>query len=359
MHRILAAALAAASLLLCQHVGAAAQRTFVSTAGNDANTAANCSLAAPCRSFGSALTVTAADGEIVALDSGGYGRVTIDKSVSIVAPTGIFAGVSVFAGTNGIDVNGVNIVVVLRGLTINGQGGDKGIAFAQGSRLYVEGCTISNMANRAVELAAGETYVTDTAIRDNESFGIWAEGSISVTIDRTRIERNGYTGLRVLNGPRLTMTHSVVAGNYGYGGFDVDTDDGGSETVVTVTDSTISQNAAQGFSVAAANAGSIVRLAIARCTISRNGFTGVVLSAATGTLTAVVTDNTIVRNSFSGGLLASGAGVSATIANNAVSGNGTYGVAQASGALLKTRSNNVVQDNTTDTSGTLTFVAGD
>jgi hypothetical protein len=67
------------------------------------------------------MTVTAANGEIVVLDSGGYGRVTIDKSVSIVAPPGIYAGISVFAGQDGVTIFTPGITVVLRGLTINGR----------------------------------------------------------------------------------------------------------------------------------------------------------------------------------------------------------------------------------------------
>jgi hypothetical protein len=43
-----------------------AQRTFVSTSGNDANA---CSLTAPCRSFGAAITQTDPNGEIIVLDS--------------------------------------------------------------------------------------------------------------------------------------------------------------------------------------------------------------------------------------------------------------------------------------------------
>ena len=74
----LAITLVAAAVLLvpCPDAHALAQRTFVSTSGNDANTGANCSLVAPCRSFASAMSVTATDGEIVVLDSGGYGPVT-------------------------------------------------------------------------------------------------------------------------------------------------------------------------------------------------------------------------------------------------------------------------------------------
>ena len=56
---------------------------------------------------------------------------------------------------------------MLRGLTINGQGGDSGIVFTQGSRLYIEQCTISNMAVRGIDLHAGATLITDTTIRDN------------------------------------------------------------------------------------------------------------------------------------------------------------------------------------------------
>ena len=55
MQRSFAVAVAAALVLSSLDAFAVAQRTFVSTAGSDANTTFNCSLVAPCRSFGSAL----------------------------------------------------------------------------------------------------------------------------------------------------------------------------------------------------------------------------------------------------------------------------------------------------------------
>src|SRR6185369_11372319 len=61
-------------------------RTFVASFGLDSN---GCSLSSPCRGFTKALAVTDPGGEIVVLDSAGYGAVTIDKSVSIIVPTGI------------------------------------------------------------------------------------------------------------------------------------------------------------------------------------------------------------------------------------------------------------------------------
>ena len=78
-----------------------AQRTFVASVGSDAGP---CSITAPCRGFAAAVTKTSAGGEVIVLDSAGYGAVTITKSVSIIAPPGVYAGISVFSG-NGITVN--------------------------------------------------------------------------------------------------------------------------------------------------------------------------------------------------------------------------------------------------------------
>ena len=124
-------------------VGAAGpQRTFVSTGGSDAN---NCALLTPCRGFGAAVAAVAAGGEVIALDSGGYGPVTITKSVSITSPAGVYAGVSVLPGQDGVVVNGPFVVVTLKGLTINGQGGNAGIDFIAGAQVTVESCEIANV----------------------------------------------------------------------------------------------------------------------------------------------------------------------------------------------------------------------
>ncbi len=69
----------------------AAPRTFVSTLGNDANP---CSLASPCRAFQAAINAVDAGGEVVALDSGGYGTMTIAKSVAVIVPPGVHAAIT-------------------------------------------------------------------------------------------------------------------------------------------------------------------------------------------------------------------------------------------------------------------------
>lgn len=71
------------------------QRSFVASYGNDANP---CSVTLPCRSFNAALAQTVAGGEVIALDSAGYGTMTITQSASVIAPAGVYAGISVFSG---------------------------------------------------------------------------------------------------------------------------------------------------------------------------------------------------------------------------------------------------------------------
>lgn len=68
----------------------ATQRTHVSASfGTDSNTASNCTELAPCRTFQAAVKVTDANGEVIVLDSGEYGPVTITRSVALIAPAGV------------------------------------------------------------------------------------------------------------------------------------------------------------------------------------------------------------------------------------------------------------------------------
>jgi len=91
-----------ALILLCSApLFATAQRTFVASSGSDANP---CSRDLPYRSFAAAILQTNANGEVVAIDSAGYGPMTITQSVTIVAAPGVHAGISVFSG-EGITVN--------------------------------------------------------------------------------------------------------------------------------------------------------------------------------------------------------------------------------------------------------------
>ena len=98
---------------------AQATRTWVSGVGDDANP---CSRTAPCKTFAGAISKTATAGKINVLDPGGFGGVTITKSITI-SSEGFEAGVLV-SGTNAIIVNVPNATdaVILRGLDFEGLG---------------------------------------------------------------------------------------------------------------------------------------------------------------------------------------------------------------------------------------------
>ena len=69
-HAIVAWVVALAGVPLVASAGG--QRTFVASTGDDGDP---CSLSLPCRSFAAAILQTNAGGEVVVLDSGGYGRI--------------------------------------------------------------------------------------------------------------------------------------------------------------------------------------------------------------------------------------------------------------------------------------------
>ena len=146
--------------------GGQATRTWVSGVGDDANP---CSRTAPCKTFAGAISKTALGGEIDALDPGGFGAVTITKSITIDG-NGTFASI-LAAGVNGIVVNaGVNDVVTLRNLSIDGAGtGINGIRFLAGAALHVENCVLFNFTARAIDFQpSGNAIlsVKDTVIRN-------------------------------------------------------------------------------------------------------------------------------------------------------------------------------------------------
>jgi hypothetical protein len=154
----LSLSIAAALFVVLRAASAHAQaiQTWVSGVGDDANP---CSRTAPCKTFAGAISKTAAGGEIDCLDPGGFGAVTITKSITIDCG-GTFGSV-LAAGTNGINVNGSGITVNLRGLSINGVGtGLIGINFINGNSLTVTNVNIMNFNSGS---AIGILFAPNTA----------------------------------------------------------------------------------------------------------------------------------------------------------------------------------------------------
>src|SRR3954447_4251332 len=128
--------------LLATSAFAQATRTWVSGVGDDANP---CSRTAPCKTFAGAISKTATGGIIDAMDPGGFGAVTITKSVTIDG-NGTLAGIAA-SGTSGVTVNDSStaspgsIRVTLRDLRIEGVGATpcpSGVNFFSGKSLRIE-----------------------------------------------------------------------------------------------------------------------------------------------------------------------------------------------------------------------------
>jgi hypothetical protein len=151
---------------------AQATRTWVSGVGDDANP---CSRTAPCKTFAGAISKTAAGGEIDAIDSGGFGAVTITKAITIDAHN-VMAGVLV-SGTNGIVISaGATDVVTLRGLSITApNNGLIGVKYVSGGTVHVEDCLISGFTQGAIDFrpaAAANLFVKRVTASGNSGGGV-------------------------------------------------------------------------------------------------------------------------------------------------------------------------------------------
>jgi hypothetical protein len=278
---------------------AAPQRTFVSAQhGDDANTANNCSLALPCRNFNAAVGVVNAGGEVVALDSGGYGVTTISKAVTLTSPPGVYAAITALtAGSSAIAVTAAGTdTVVLRGLTLTGLGGANGINVTSVGNLHVEGCVISGFTGNGifVNLTAdgSRIFIKDTITRNNAASGIeirTSTGTVSASIDNCRSERNT-DGFVANTNSRVTINRSVASGNTSLGFF--------------------------AFSGAS---GAPAELSCEECVSSNNngGFAVVVILG--GAATIRVSHSTATNNTSNG--FAQSGGVFESLGNNLVRGN--------------------------------------
>jgi hypothetical protein len=303
------------------------QRTFVSGLGNDSNP---CARTAPCRTFTQAISQTNSGGEVIVLDSAGYGAFSIAKPVSIISPPGVYAGISVFSA-DGIDINaGVSDTVILRGLTVNNQGstGTGGIVFNSGGILHVENCVVNGFTagSGLAFLGSGSLEVKDSIMRLNNT-GIFvapSSGTVQATIDHVRLEGGGF-GLVAMEG-----------------------------SVVAVRNSVASANGAHGF-LALSNTAASVRLNLEGCIASNNVQFGIFSkSTSTGSVDVDVEGCVASGDQLGIGSESSSTGVATVrLSNSTVTGNGTGIQNFASPALFQSRGNNTVEGNTTNTLGTI------
>ena len=250
---------AGACLLAPGTASAQATRTWVSGVGDDANP---CSRTAPCKTFAGAISKTAVWGEINCLDPGGFGALTITKSIAIKCDENPEAGVLV-AGTNGfviqaattdvvwisgldfeglgpnsLSLNGIKIITVgnvtvsecqLRGFgSTNGTDGN-GIFMTNSNtnaKLFVIDSIAVDNANVGIAVKPGAGTTTNVQVSrsqaSNNAVGMRADGtgsatSINMTVNASVATQNSGSGIAGVAGP-ATLQMMIDSSDVSYNG---------------------------------------------------------------------------------------------------------------------------------------------
>lgn len=195
-------------LLLAGEAQAQATRTWVSGVGDDVNP---CSRTAPCKTFAGAISKTAAGGEINALDSGGFGNVTITKSITIDGRgqlTSILA-----SSTTGIVINaGATGVVRLRGLSLHGIGsGGQGVRITSAKAVHIEDSQIFGFQQEGVALEAPASLFIRNVSISSTLTAVKVVGG-SVVIDKSQLV-DGASGIVASSNAKVSVHDSVLSGN--------------------------------------------------------------------------------------------------------------------------------------------------
>jgi parallel beta helix pectate lyase-like protein len=280
---------------------AQATRTWVSGVGDDANP---CSRTAPCKTFAGAISKTATGGEIDALDPGGFGSVTITKSIHIDG-TGTLAGI-LSANVNAIIINALSTsTVTLRGIDIEGTGtGLSGVRVLAAKQVNIIDCIIEGMTTgidvSMNQASVANIYVLNTVVKnctgDAMSVSNTAAGPTKFTLERSAFLESA-NGLHVKSSTQGTARNCDFSHNTTNGVF-TDAVTAGTVAVVRIWASQISSNAGTGVrSGNAGNAGTPL-VEIAQNQIDQNAGVGVQVTAP---------------------------GIVETFTNNSIKGNGTNG----------------------------------
>ena len=279
-------ALSALMLALASLANAQATRTWVSGVGDDVNP---CSRTAPCKTWAGAISKTAAGGEIDALDPGGFGTLTITKSITVDGTTGAGWGSTLNSGgINGFVINDSltatpnTIKVVLRNLSINGAGttlGLNGISYTSGATVEVENVSITNQSNTGINVnktAQGQLFVNNVVF-DNVNTAIRATttgGIAFVNVNNAKVHGNS-NGVVYTSNAAGSVTNSVFARNIG--GADGSVSAGNNCTV-----NVIGNNFTSNTTAVRANVGSTVRVSGNQIYDNTNGLAGNAASFQSG-----------------------------------------------------------------------------
>jgi hypothetical protein len=241
-----AAAVASALFAISAPAHAQAVRTWVSGVGNDADP---CSRTAPCKTFAGAISKTATNGTINCIDNGGYGAVTITRSMTIdchetlasiltneQGPTGIIINVTGAADPKdtlrtvrlrNIDILGANAgstgisilagaAVIMEDMSITGftKNGISDTRSEGKTSLVVKNSIIANNAGAGVSaLAQDNNVVLDNVHAVKNSYGIALGKTNNGAINRSVFSNNTLAGVETDPGAAMMMDNSLVSYN--------------------------------------------------------------------------------------------------------------------------------------------------
>jgi hypothetical protein len=302
---VAALGLAFTPLLFAAPAQAQATRTWVSGVGDDVNP---CSRTAPCKTYAGAISKTAVNGEINCLDPGGFGSLTITKSISVVCD--YTEGGVLAANTFGFNINApAGSLITLKGQDVECVGtGTNGVqVLGVGVTVHIHKTQVRNCRNSggangngilvAPSSGVGKVFVADSYITNNGG-----------------TNQNAGILVRPTGGAQVNVVVSNVKLEANTNGIFMDGAGGGGISHTNITHSLIGGNSNSGLSVFG---------------------TGVAMTA--------VADSSMITANANTGVAASGAGASAKIGSNTITNN----VTGVSGSVQSFK-NNQIADNGSD-----------
>jgi len=300
---------AAAAMAMFAAALQAQTRSWVSNNGSDANP---CTIARPCATFQGAYNKTPAGGEIDVLSSGEYGPLTISHSITIDGQ-GTLAGISLGKIGTAITINAGSFdLVILRNLSLTSTsaflppGAARGIEVDSAHRVDLYNISISNFID-AIDLVprSGALSLTAAGLKLADSFtygiGINPLGGATVNAD--------------IKGLVATNTTTVGAGVF-----------------------------------VAANEPGFAFVSLDQAAIS-GGLYGVYAFSAC----VVTVKNSSISNTLNAVLTGAEASAVAVIGNTSVENN-SIGLNQLGLGVLKSYGNNLVANNGSNMSGTISSI---